>query len=51
MSKFLVETYYTCTFKITHELNELNEKLLSDVDNRQDGKMEKQMLKNLILIM
>ena len=40
MSKFLVETYYTCTFKITHELNELNEKLLSDVDNRQDGKVE-----------
>ena len=26
MSKFLVETYYTCTFKIMHELSELNEK-------------------------
>ena len=26
MSKFLVETYYTCTFKIIHELDELNEK-------------------------
>jgi len=25
MSKFLVETYYTCTFKIIHELEELNE--------------------------
>ena len=26
MSKFLVETHYTCTFKIVHELDELNEK-------------------------
>ena len=40
MSKFLVETYYTCTFKIIHELSELNEKQLSDIDNRQDGKVE-----------
>ena len=40
MSKFLVETHYTCTFKIVHELDELNEKALSDVDNRKDGKVE-----------
>ena len=40
MSKFLVETYYTCTFKITHELSELNEKQLSDIDNRKDGNVE-----------
>ena len=40
MSKYLVETHYTCTFKIVHELNELNEKALSDVDNREDGKVE-----------
>ena len=40
MSKFLVETYYTCTFKIIHELNELDEKKLSDIDNRKDGKVE-----------
>ena len=40
MSKFLVETHYTCTFKIIHELNELNEKELSNVDNRKDGKVE-----------
>ncbi len=26
MSKYLVETFYTCTFKITHKLDELNEK-------------------------
>ncbi len=40
MSKFLVETHYTCTFKIVHELDELNEKALSEVDNRKDGKVE-----------
>ena len=40
MSKFLVETHYTCTFKIVHELDELDEKSLSDIDNRQDGKVE-----------
>jgi len=40
MSKFLVETHYTCTFKIVHELDKLDEKVLSDVDNRTDGKVE-----------
>tara|TARA_B100002051_G_scaffold255882_1_gene271923 strand:+ start:1870 stop:2706 length:837 start_codon:yes stop_codon:yes gene_type:complete len=40
MSKFLVETHYTCTFKIIHELNELNEKSLSDIDSRKDGRVE-----------
>ena len=40
MSKFLVETYYTCSFKIVHELDELNEKQLSSIDNRKDGKVE-----------
>ena len=40
MSKYLVETHYTCSFKIVHELDELNEKTLQDIDNRQDGKVE-----------
>ena len=40
MSKYLVETYYTCSFKIVHELDELNEKKLSDLENRNDGKVE-----------
>ena len=40
MSKFLVETHYTCTFKIVHELDKLDEKALADVDNRTDGKVE-----------
>ena len=37
MSKYIVETFYTCTFKITHKLDELNEKKLSDLENRNDG--------------
>ena len=40
MSKYLVETFYTCTFKITHKLDELNEKKLSELENRNDGKVE-----------
>ena len=40
MSKFLVETHYTCTFKIVHELEELNEKALANIDNRKDGRVE-----------
>ena len=40
MSKYLVETFYTCTFKIVHKLDELNEKKLSDLENKNDGKVE-----------
>ena len=40
MSKYTVETYYTCTFKIVHNLEELNEKKLSELENRKDGKVE-----------
>tara|TARA_B100000686_G_C16581589_1_gene858418 strand:+ start:173 stop:1030 length:858 start_codon:yes stop_codon:yes gene_type:complete len=40
MSKYLVETFYTCTFKIVHKLDELNEKKLSELENRNDGKFE-----------
>ena len=25
MAKYLVETYYTCTFKVIHNLNDINE--------------------------
>ena len=32
MSKYLVETYYTCTFKIVHKLDELNEKKLGSLN-------------------
>ncbi len=40
MSKFLVETHYTCTFKIVHKLDELNEKELSNIDSRKDGEVK-----------
>ena len=40
MSKYLVETFYTCTFKIVHKLNELNEKKLSELEKRNDGTVE-----------
>ena len=40
MSKYLVETFYTCSFKIVHKLDELNEKKLFELENRTDGKFE-----------
>jgi ribonucleoside-diphosphate reductase alpha chain len=40
MSKYVVETFYTCTFRITHKLDELNEKKLSELENRNDGEVK-----------
>ena len=40
MKKFIVETYYTCTFKTVHTLNNLNDKELSKIDERNDGSVE-----------
>ena len=40
MSKYVVETFYTCTFKITHKLDELNEKNLTELENRNDGEVK-----------
>ncbi len=40
MKKFIVETYYTCTFKTTHSLDQLNDSELSKIDTRTDGKVE-----------
>ena len=40
MAKYLVETYYTCSFKIKHYLDELNEDQLSKLDQREGGKFE-----------
>ena len=40
MSKYLIETFYTCTFKIVHKLDELNEENLSELENRKDGEFE-----------
>ena len=40
MAKFLVETYYTCTFKVNHYLDEVNEAELKNLEKRDDGKFE-----------
>ena len=40
MKKFTVETYYTCTFKTVHTLDNLNEQELSKIDQRTDGDVE-----------
>ena len=40
MAKYLVETYYTCNFKVSHYLDEINEAELSNLEKRDDGKFE-----------
>ena len=40
MAKYLVETYYTCTFKVNHYLNDVNETELKNLEKRDDGKFE-----------
>ena len=40
MKKFIVETYYTCTFKTVHKLDDLNDQELSKIDSRVDGDVE-----------
>ena len=40
MAKYLVETYYTCSFKVKHYLDELNKDQLAKLDQREDGKYE-----------
>ena len=40
MAKYLVETYYTCTFKVNHYLDDINETELKNLAKRDDGKFE-----------
>ncbi len=40
MKKYIVETYYTCTFKTVHSLNNLDDTELSNIDKRTDGEVE-----------
>ena len=40
MKKFIVETYYTCTFKTVHKLENLNDQELSKIDSRTDGDVQ-----------
>ena len=40
MKKYIVETYYTCTFKTVHSLDNLDDIELSKIDQRTDGDVE-----------
>jgi len=40
MAKYLVETHYTCTFKVNHYLDDINEAELKNLEKRDDGKFE-----------
>ena len=40
MAKYLVETFYTCSFKVSHYLDEVNEKDIQNLEKREDGKFE-----------
>jgi len=40
MAKYLVETYYTCSFKVSHYLDNINETELSNLEKKDDGKFE-----------
>jgi len=40
MAKYLVETYYSCSFKVNHYLDDINEVELSNLEKRDDGKFE-----------
>ena len=40
MAKYLVETYYTCSFKVSHYLDDINEKNLENLEKKDDGNFE-----------
>ena len=40
MSKYLIETYYTCSFKVSHYLDGISENQLKSLEKREDGKFE-----------
>ena len=40
MAKYLVETFYTCSFKVSHFLDDINEENLNNLEKNEDGKFE-----------
>jgi len=40
MSKYLVETYYTCSIKVSHYLEDIKENNLKNLEKREDGTFE-----------
>ena len=54
MAKYLIETYYTCSFKVNHYLDKIDENELQNLEKRDDGnyeildiKLDKRKTKNL----
>ena len=40
MAKYLVETYYNCSYKVSHYLDEISDSELKKLEKRDDGKYE-----------
>ena len=40
MSKYLIETFYTCSFKVKHFLDKIDQNELSNLEKRDDGEFE-----------
>ena len=40
MAKYLVETYYNCSIKVSHYLDDISEKNLKNLEKQEDGKYE-----------
>jgi len=40
MAKYLVETYYTCSVKVNHYLDNISETEIANLEKRNDGKFE-----------
>ena len=40
MAKFLVETFYTCSFKVSHYLDDISEANIENLEKRDDGKFD-----------
>ena len=40
MAKYLVETYYTCSIKVSNYLDDISENTLKNLEKQEDGKLE-----------
>ena len=40
MAKYLVETYYNCSIKVSHYLDDISENNLKNLEKKEDGKIE-----------
>jgi len=40
MAKYLVETYYTCSIKVSHYLDNISENTIQNLEKQEDGKFE-----------